>query len=117
MLSNAYFLAKIGADTAENEQHFAEILPIVWYVQGSCRCGARPASGRAPPLEPNKCPRFKFFFDASGDACGDGPNTIAQLPPPTCDLSQASLELHHKMVEYAVGLFSGCELGIRWGSE
>ena len=28
MLQNAYFLAKIGADTAENEQHFAEILPI-----------------------------------------------------------------------------------------
>ena len=26
MLSNAYFLAKIGADTAEDEQHFAEIL-------------------------------------------------------------------------------------------
>ena len=25
-LQNAYFLAKIGADTAENEQHFAEIL-------------------------------------------------------------------------------------------
>ena len=24
---NAYFLAKIGADTAENEQHVAEILP------------------------------------------------------------------------------------------
>ena len=23
MLQNAYFLAKIGADTAENEQHFA----------------------------------------------------------------------------------------------
>ena len=28
MLQNAYFLANIGADTAENEQHFAEILPI-----------------------------------------------------------------------------------------
>jgi hypothetical protein len=28
MLQNAYFLAKIGADTAENEQHVAEILPI-----------------------------------------------------------------------------------------
>ena len=28
MLSNAYLLAKIGADTAENEQHFAENLPI-----------------------------------------------------------------------------------------
>ena len=27
MLQNAYFLAKIGADTAENEQHFAEIWP------------------------------------------------------------------------------------------
>ena len=27
MLQNAYLVAKIGADTAENEQHFAEILP------------------------------------------------------------------------------------------
>ena len=27
MLQNAYFLAKIGADTAENERHFAENLP------------------------------------------------------------------------------------------
>ena len=27
MRQNAYLLAKIGADTAENEQHFAEILP------------------------------------------------------------------------------------------
>ena len=27
MLQNAYFLGKIGADTAENEQHFAEVLP------------------------------------------------------------------------------------------
>ena len=29
MLQNAYFLAKIGADTAENEQHFAEMLPKI----------------------------------------------------------------------------------------
>ena len=28
MLHNAYLLAKIGADTAENEQHFAGIVPI-----------------------------------------------------------------------------------------
>ena len=28
MLKNAYLLAKIGADTAENGQHFAAILPI-----------------------------------------------------------------------------------------
>ena len=37
MLQNAYFLAKIGADTAENEQHFAEILPTdaLWRRRGS----------------------------------------------------------------------------------
>ena len=29
MLQNAYFVAKIGADTAENEQPSAEILPGV----------------------------------------------------------------------------------------
>ena len=29
MLQNAYFLAKVGADTAENKQHFAEILPKI----------------------------------------------------------------------------------------
>ena len=28
MLQNVYLFAKIGADTAENEQHFAEVLPI-----------------------------------------------------------------------------------------
>ena len=38
MLQNAYFLAKIGADTAENEQHSAEILPI----------GRRAADRRGP---------------------------------------------------------------------
>ena len=40
MLQNAYFLAKIGADTAENEQHFAEILPIGRRVADRCP-GAR----------------------------------------------------------------------------
>ena len=36
MLQNAYFLAKIGADTAENEQHFAEKLPKIGnYPTGS----------------------------------------------------------------------------------
>ena len=28
MLQNAYFLAKIGADTAENERNFAETSPF-----------------------------------------------------------------------------------------
>ena len=43
MLKNAYFLAKIGADTAENEQHFAEILPIGRRVADWWDCG--PAGG------------------------------------------------------------------------
>ena len=37
MLHYVYFLAKIGADTAENEQHFAEFLPI-----GRLRCRIGP---------------------------------------------------------------------------
>ena len=37
MLQNAYLLAKIGADTAENERDFAEILPKI----GNCRPRAR----------------------------------------------------------------------------
>ena len=43
MLQNAYFLAKIGADTAENEQHFAEILPKTGNVE------LRPPAAAAPP--------------------------------------------------------------------
>ena len=39
MLQNAYFLAKIGADTAKNEQHFAEILPIGRRVADRVRAG------------------------------------------------------------------------------
>ena len=38
MPTNPYFLAKIGADTAENKQYFAEILPI-----GRRAVGAAPA--------------------------------------------------------------------------
>ena len=56
MLQNAYFLAKIGADTAENEQHFAEILPKTGnYRTGppgsasGAACGPSPAGSRAAP--------------------------------------------------------------------
>ena len=51
MLQNAYFLAKIGADTAENEQHFAETLPkISNYPKGPPgRRRARRRSGRFRP--------------------------------------------------------------------
>ena len=41
MLQNAYLLAKIGADTAENEQDFAEILPKTAMEPESGRPGAR----------------------------------------------------------------------------
>ena len=48
MLSNAYFVAKIGADTAENEQHFAEILPTdaLWRL----RLGAAELHAKIGPL-------------------------------------------------------------------
>ena len=48
MLQNAYFLAKIGADTAENEQHFAEILPIGRRVPRQRTSAWRAATGSAP---------------------------------------------------------------------
>ena len=64
MLQNAYFLAKIGADTAENEQHSAEILlktgggveaasPVV-------QAGAHPELLAAPRR------RLRFWVGAAG---------------------------------------------------
>ena len=57
MLQNAYFLAKIGADTAENEQHCAEILPtfgedVIRAEQGRL--------GRAPALQGEAGPADRF---------------------------------------------------------
>ena len=58
MLQNAYLLAKIGADTAENELHFAEILPKIGNyptttsrrsrVPGPPHAHAAPRGDRAP---------------------------------------------------------------------
>ena len=46
MLQNAYLLAKIGADTAENERKFADILPKLGnYPTGPTTVG-RPARAR-----------------------------------------------------------------------
>ena len=51
MVQNAYLLAKIGADTAENGQHLAEILPKTGnYPTG----GARAAAARVPPGRPRR---------------------------------------------------------------
>ena len=43
---NAYLLAKIGADTAENEEHFAEILPKLATTRWYGRYGRRGVVGR-----------------------------------------------------------------------
>ena len=52
MLQNAYLLAKIGADTAENERNFAEFLPKIGNSpKGSCPA-RRPPAGRARPAPP-----------------------------------------------------------------
>ena len=45
MLQNAYFLAKIGADTAENEQHFAENLPKIGNYPTGPKPRRRPQAG------------------------------------------------------------------------
>ena len=50
MLQNAYFLAKIGADTAENEQHFAEILSIGRRVADRWELAARLRDAECPDL-------------------------------------------------------------------
>ena len=49
MLQNAYLLAKIGADTAENEQHFAEILPKTGNYPTGPPLDDRRADGDARP--------------------------------------------------------------------
>ena len=45
MLQNAYFLAKIGADKAENEQHFAEIAARAVASAKGFRRGSVPLPG------------------------------------------------------------------------
>ena len=63
MLQNAYFVAKIGADTAENERNFAKILPKIGNYP--TRPGPRPALGAAR---------------RAGAAGGAGPLRHALLP-------------------------------------
>ena len=53
MLQNAYLLAKIGADTAENERNFAENLPKIGnYLTGPLPYGPTPEVPPAPPGDP-----------------------------------------------------------------
>ena len=50
MLQNAYFLAKIGADTAENERNFAEKLPKIGTYGGPTARRRSPRRRRCHPL-------------------------------------------------------------------
>ena len=68
MLQNAYLLAKIGADTAENEQHFAEILPKIGNYPTGRLTGA-PA--QVAWLEAS-CSSTKFPREASISISGAG---------------------------------------------
>ena len=62
MLQNAYFLAKIGADTAENEQHFAENLPKTGnYPTGPPR-RASAASAPQDPAAAATCSGVRFVY-------------------------------------------------------
>ena len=58
MLKNAYSLAKNGADTAENEQQFANILPkFCRSVAGARPAGRRRAMPRRPGSGARRAPR------------------------------------------------------------
>ena len=62
MLQNAYLLAKIGADTAENERTFAEILPklaTTLRVLALADLDLRPRLGLH---RPDGTPAVAFFF-------------------------------------------------------
>ena len=75
MLQNAYFLAKIGADTAENEQHFAEIPEILPKTAASVVLLVQvpgPGAGRRWTLPGGRVVRL--------DREGDLPAIICDLP-------------------------------------
>ena len=70
MLKNAYLLAKIGADTAENEQHFAEISwrdvddPLPRRRRRAARSATREAAiHRSNPIRPDWQSRAVAYFD------------------------------------------------------
>ena len=58
MLKNAYWLAKIGADTAENERNFAENLPNIAIPPGQSALASSRTAGaeeyEAPGGEENE---------------------------------------------------------------
>ena len=67
MLQNAYLLAKIGADTAENERNVAENLPKI----KNYPTGPLPPPARRAPRSPRSA--------AAGRARGSGPWSVRRV--------------------------------------
>ena len=86
MLQNAYLLAKIGADTAENEQHFAEICQKLATTLRVRRAMTRDA-GRQPPA--GSAEGVPCDFTSSG---GGGVKSPATARYVTKDLSLENLQ-------------------------
>ena len=68
MLQSAYLLAKIGADTAEDEQHFAEIVPTdaVWRLylsKAAIASSSRSVSAAATPSMSRNCAKSQSRSD------------------------------------------------------
>ena len=83
MLQNAYFLAKIGADTAENEQHFAENLPKIGNYPTGVVAVNRVAPRGVAPRVPGRL--YRGLHRALLRAVPSAP-----LRPPSCLLDQGS---------------------------
>ena len=74
MLQNAYLLAKIGANTAENEQHFAEISPTDALWRHRLPGGA----ARQPPV--NGVVQLREFKSEEGEEAAVKPKTVNWAP-------------------------------------
>ena len=99
MLQNTYFLAKIGVDTAENEQHFAEILPIGRGVAGAIGPGPRPRAGPSPrpstaPAGTSRPARDPPCLDLSGTIALNPDQNGVETTQNACILNHIKLTLH-----------------------
>ena len=63
MLQNAYFLAKIGADTAENEHHFAEICQKLATTPRGAGGAKSPSKERASTAADDGCGAFVHIYN------------------------------------------------------
>ena len=78
MLQNAYFLAKIGADTAENEQHFAEMYPFSDNMPAGEGPSAGPPSADSVPSLPGRRYLGKFCKFLAGSFSAESKRNFAR---------------------------------------